>query len=507
MSLSERAGNVRVLRRAITKHPAVLILLLTGCVAVGPNYQRPQIAVPTQFRETGPWRSAAPSDLDARGSWWEVFGDPVLNALERQAKETNFGLRAAAARVEQAHAIAGIAGSFLAPELNFNPSAARYGVSKNRPDQPSKQPSNTAYAISDYRVPLYASYELDIWGRMRRQNEAAENYAKSSIAAYQTVLLTLEGDIAQTYFLIRASDEDARILRDNIGLREHARDLIAARRKNGLSNDLDLAKVETELAIAKAEAESTSKRRDELELSLAVLIGAQPENFNMKPAPYELRSPIIPTGLPSDLLERRPDVAEAERRLIARNAEIGVAKSAYFPSIRLTAAVGVQSFELGNLLNQDSTIWTIGASVWQPVFNSGRIGFDVKRAKAAYAENLAIYRERILKAFQEVESSLSGLRHLAQQSEYQLTAMENATKATTMAMARFKGGLVPLIDAIDAQRVSLATQRQALQVTSSQVLTTVALIKSLGGGWGSKRLTQSDSPSMSASVTTNTQVK
>jgi len=462
--------------------------LMPGCAAVGPNYARPKDAVPNTFKEAGPWKEAVPQDLLARGDWWEIFDDPALTDLELQARKTNLGLQAAAARVQQAQAVAGISGSFLYPELNFNPSAFRYAVSKTRPDQPSKQLGNVAYDINDFRVPLYASYEVDVWGKIRRLTEAAGAQAKANLAAYYTVLLTLEGDIAQTYFLIRASDEDLRILRENIALRKRARDLVAARTKGGLSSELDLARVQTELSFTQADAQAAARRRTELEYTLAVLVGVQPEQFHIEERPFELKAPAIPVGLPSDLLQRRPDIAEAERRLAARNAEIGVAKAAYFPSIRLTGAVGVESFNVSELLNQDSRIWAIGASLWQPVFNAGRIGFDVDRAKAAYAENLAVYRDRILRAFQEVESSLAGLHILDEQAQYQATALENADKATQLATARYNKGLVALIDVIDAQRTSLLAQRQALQVQNSQMLTTVALIKALGGGWGERQL-------------------
>ena len=467
---------------------AVCALLLVACSAVGPDYARPKDPVPAAFTETGPWREAAPGDLIGRGDWWEIFNDPTLNDIEVQARKANLGLQVAAARLRQAQAIAGISDSLLYPEVNLAPSAARYGVSATRPDQPSKQPGNVAFVINDFRVPLYASYEIDVWGKMRRLSEAAGAQAKASQAAYYTVALTLEGDIAQTYFLVRASEEELRILRENIGLRARARDFVAARRQSGLSSELDLVRAQTELAFTQAEAEAASKRRAELVYTLAVLVGVQPEQFHLEERGFDLAPPAIPVGLPSDLMERRPDIAEAERRLAARNAEIGVAKAAYFPSIRLTGAVGFQSFDLGQLLDQDSTIWGIGASLWQPVFNAGRIGFDVDRAKAAYDENLAVYRERILKAFQEVETALAGLRILSQQAEYQTVALENANKATRLAMVRYQGGLVAFIEVIDAQRVSLLARRQALQVSSTQMLTTVALVKSLGGGWNERTM-------------------
>ncbi len=461
---------------------------MSGCTAVGPDYTRPKEPAPSGFREAGPWREAAPQDLLTRGAWWEIFNDPTLNELELQAQKTSLGLQAAAARVQQAQAVAGITGSFLYPEVNFNPLATRYAVSKTRPDQPSKQPGNVAYDINDFRIPLYASYEVDLWGKVRRLSEAANAQAQANVAVYYTVLLTLEGDVAQIYFLIRASDEDLRILGKNIELRRNARDLVAARAKGGLSSELDLARVQTELAFTQAEAEAAAKRRAELQYSLAVLVGVLPEQFRVDERPLELKAPAIPIGLPSDLLERRPDIAEAERRLAARNAEIGVAKAAYFPSIRLTGAVGVESFDASQLWNENSRIWAMGVSLWQPVFNAGRIGFDVDRAKAAYAENLAAYRERILRAFQEVESALAGLRFLDQQAQYQASALENADKAALLATARYKSGLVALLDVIDAQRTSLQAQRQALQVLNTQMLTTVALIKALGGGWNERQM-------------------
>jgi multidrug efflux system outer membrane protein len=466
---------------------AVAVLLMSAC-AMGPNYTKPKEVLPQAFKETGPWREAVPQDLISRGNWWETFNDADLNELETQAKKTNPGVQMAAARVQQAQAIAGYARSYLYPEINFNPSATRAGVSKTRPDQPSKQPANVAYDINDFRVPLYASYELDVWGKLRRLNEAATAQTEATVAAYYVVLLTLEGDIATTYFLIRASDEDLRILRQNIELRRSARNLVAARTKGGLASELDLARAETELAFTQADAEAAVRRRIELEYSLAVLVGVPPEQFQLAARPLELKLPAIPFGLPSDLLERRPDIAQAERLLAARNAQIGVAKAAYFPSIRLTGAVGFESFDLHELLNKDSTIWSIGASLWQPIFTGGRIGLDVDRVRASYDEALAAYHDRVLRAFQEVESSLASSRILAQQAQYQASASANATKATELATARYRSGLIGLLDVIDAQRSSLMAQRQALQVLSSQLLSTVGLIKALGGGWNERQI-------------------
>jgi multidrug efflux system outer membrane protein len=282
---------------------------------------------------------------------------------------------------------------------------------------------------------------------------------------------------------LRANEEIQRILRENIALRRLGRDLVQARVRSGLAHELDLARVETELATTEGEIRAVAKTIAELTNRLAVLTGSAPEQFKIAEQPFTLSAPDLPVGLPSDLLERRPDIAEAERRLAARNAEIGVAKAAYFPSITLTGAVGFQSSELGDLLSRDSQIWNVSVNVFQPIFNSGRIDFDVKRAEAAYQESLAIYRGRVLQAFQEVESNLAGLKYLDEQAQFQAAAVQNAQKATDLATKRHKGGLVSLLEVIDAQRTSLVAERQAVQVTTTQLLSTVALVKALGGGW------------------------
>ncbi|MCH8883361.1 MAG: efflux transporter outer membrane subunit [SAR324 cluster bacterium] len=472
-----------ILRSIASCVGVALSLFAAACTTVGPDYERPDEPVPEAFVETGPWKEAVPRDDIAKGTWWEIFGDPILNDLEAQALGQSLDLRAAAARVAQSQAIAGISGTFLAPTLNLAASSSAFGVSGNRPDQPSKVSGNVAYSATENRVPLYASYEVDMWGRLKRLSEAADARFEASLAEYYTVLLTLEGEVAQTYFRLRAVDEILRILRENIALRTQARDIVAARLRGGLASELDLARIEAERAFTQAEAESAKKSRTEFRNQLAVLIGRPPQEFTIDPVPFQITVPSIPVGLPSDLLERRPDVAEAERRLAARNAAIGVAKAAYFPSITLTGAVGFQSSELGDLFDRDSQIWSVGISVFEPIFNSGRIDFDVKRAEAAYAENLAVYQARILVAFQEVETSLGGLRLLHEQANYQEIAVTNASRATELASLRHQAGLVLVLEVIDAQRTSLLAERQVIDVTRDRLLTTVALVKALGGGW------------------------
>lgn len=459
------------------------LALVGACTSVGPDYKRPETTVPAAFENTGPWKVAEPGDLLARGEWWTLFNDPTLDQLERAAKQQSPTLAAYAARVDQARASAGIADSFRYPEVGVGANIGRYQASKDRPDQPSKKPTNTEYQSDVYRVPVVVSYELDVWGRVRRLSESARARADATAAEYQTVALTLESEIAATYFRLRQADEEKRILAQNIELQQRARDLVARRKAGGLASELDLARADTELQLTVAGVEEVKRRREDLRLALAYLVGRLPEAFPVDETAFDAKPPAIPVGLPATLMERRPDIAEAEKALVARNAEIGVAKAAYFPAIRLTGAVGFESSDLSELVEGSSVIWSVGASLFQPVFNAGRIGFDVDRAKAAYDEGVANYRNRLLRAFREVEGSLSALRTLDEQSTHQVAAQQGAAKAVRLAELRYRAGLVIVVEVIDAQRTALRADREALAVKGAQLVSTVSLIKALGGSW------------------------
>jgi multidrug efflux system outer membrane protein len=478
----------RFVRRAATLAAA----LLAGCNPVGPEYKRPDTQMPEAFKEAGPWRTAAPQDAVPKGNWWEVFQDPVLNDLQTRAHAGNLRLQAAAARVDQARAVAGSTQANALPTVELAPDAARYRVSGNRPDQPSKVPGNEEYTVNRFRVPLYASYEVDLWGKLRRAQESADARVQASEAAYWTVLLGLEGEVAQTYFLLRTAEEDARILASNLDLRRRARDLVAARTRNGLATPLDLARVETEVVFTEADLQVTGRRRAELEHALAVLLGEAPERFALMEGTLAAPPPAIPPGLPAQLLERRPDVAEAERLLAARNAEIGVAQAAFFPAIRLTGAIGYESAELSDLLDSDSLIWSMAGSLVQPLFDGGRLRANRERAEAAYRENLALYRERLLVAFREVEDALAGLRYLGDQAMLVRQGVDSAQRAEQLAQARYRAGLVTVLEVVDAQRTRLGAERQRAAVVNQQLLASVALVKALGGGWEARRPTAAD---------------
>ena len=346
-------------------------------------------------------------------------------------------------------------------------------------------------------MPLYATYEIDFWGRLRRQSESARAELGASIAAYQTALLTLNGEVAQTYFEVRTTDELVRIITESITLHRNTLNLFKARRLDGLSSDIALSDVETALRTTEAQAQTLEAQRIKLANKLAVLVGTNPEQFTIGKQPNERSIPSIPVGLPSDLLERRPDVARAERELAAYNAQIGVAVAAYFPTIALTSSIGFESYALSTLVNPLNNIWGVGMSLFQQVFNAGRTGLNVERARAAYQERVALYQALLLKAFQEVETALAGLRLMNQQARFQQQAVASANRTVLLTSQRFSQGLNSMVDVLVAQRAALASQAVAVQITNDQLMTTVALIKALGGGWQDRaKQVPEGSPSM-----------
>lgn len=461
-------------------------VLLPGCASKAIAPQAKSSALPAQFTEQGPWTQGVPMDDIAKGPWWTVFGDISLDRLQERAAGANLKLQAAMARVDQARALEGYTAAAQLPTLEVSADIGRSAVSRNRPDQPDKVANNRHYSASRFRVPLQATYEVDLWGRLRGQTDAASARYEASVAAYHTMQLSLQAELAQTYFNLRAVDEELSIIALNLELRQRARDLIGIRHRGGLASDLDVERIEAEVAATQAESWAAARRRRELEHALAVLVGSPPENFSLGETHYEPRPPAIPVGLPSELLQRRPDVAEAERLLAARNAELGVAETAWFPSIRLTGAYGYESSYLADLLRPESMIWTLAGTLVQPLFEGGRNRALRERARAAHAESFALYRERLLVGFQEVENALGGLRLLNYQHESLQRAVDAARKAEALATARYKAGLVAVLDVIDAQRTHLNAQRNLLGVRNQQMQASVALIRALGGGWSQR---------------------
>src|SRR5208337_4889096 len=376
----------------------MLVLGLVGC-AVGPDYQRATDVTSAAWKEALPtgWKEATPQDDIAKGNWWEIFGDPVLNDLETQATTANESLKAAVARVIQARAIARAKEADFLPQVDFNPSAIRSQQSAHRPVEPGSKDTN--YTANTFSVPFDLSYELDIWGKVRRAFEAASADAQASVAAYETILLTLKSDVAQTYYNLRYIDEELAILRNNIEVLKKSLDLVLVRYRGCIASGLDVSQAETLLASTQAQYIGLGRQRAQLEHALAVLVGKSTPEFSITEKPLNNVSPAIPPGLPSDLLERRPDIAEAERGMAASNARIGVAKAAFFPSIYLTGNAGQLSVDLSSLTSGQSFTWFVGPSICLPVFEGGRLSANLKRTRASYDESVADYRQHVLVAF------------------------------------------------------------------------------------------------------------
>jgi outer membrane protein, multidrug efflux system len=466
--------------------PALALILAGGC-AVGPDYVRPKNTVPNQYKAEGLglWKEGRPLDDVPKGTWWEIFADAALNDLERRATESNQELKAAVARVDQARATARVARSELLPNLDANPSWRRERVS------PNQIPSFGGVTANTFRAPLDLSYEVDLWGRVRRSFESARAEATASVASLQNILLTLQSDIAQNYFALRALDAEIATVVGTVELRkEHVR-LVRSRFEGGIGNELDVARAETELATTEAEAASLAQRRTELENAIAILLGANPSTFNLQARQertWNPQPPAIPAGLPADLLERRPDVAEAERQLAAANARIGVAKAAFFPALALTGSGGYVSADVDSLFKWDSRAWSIGPSLSLPIFAGGRNRANYDRSQAAYEEAVARYRQQVLVAFQDVENSLSGIRHLVDQDAAQQRAVTNARRAAELATDRYRAGIVSYLEVVDANREALQADRAHAQLVGQRQIAAVQLIKALGGGWTEEQM-------------------
>jgi multidrug efflux system outer membrane protein len=456
--------------------------------SVGPDYQRPAVPSADAFRDLAPeatWKDALPADAQARGAWWESFGDPALNDLEGRALKANQTLQAAFARVQEARADAGLARSAYFPNLSLDPSFARTRYSTTIPNGYPQALSNTWTASLD------ASWEIDLFGRVRRLNESARADAAASAAAFESVRLTLTADVATTYFSLRATDHEIAIVINGVALREKELKLIRTQRKNGAAADFDVSRAETELADTQAEVAALKIRRASLQDALAVLVGEASPSFAITTADVSAQLAPIPAGLPSDLLERRPDVAAAERGLAAANARIGVAKAAFFPAISLTGGAGYASGSIDHLFTADSRQWSIGPSLYLPIFQGGRNKAALEHSRAAYDEAVAVYRQQLLVAFREVQDALTATRYLAEQAEAQDRAVTAARRSNTLAQKRYDAGFVAFFEVIDAQRVVLANERGAVQLAAQRLTNRVALITALGGGWSSPTLVAS----------------
>lgn len=462
-------------RRAVL---TVSLLSLTGCM-VGPKYHQPTPSVPANFKEGGAPQSGTPEI--AYSDWWRVFNDPELARLEAEAEAANQDIKLAMARVEQAEAGARYARSFLFPTISLGAGASRTREAQNRPNN-----GNTfgkAATFNDLQLPAFLSYEVDVFGRVRRSLEAANATEQATAADLRFVRLAVEANVAMDYYSLREIDAERRVLDTTVQEMQQAVDLTTNRFRGGLSSELEVKQAETLLNQTQAQAQALDEPRSQLEHAIAVLEGKPASEFSLPRSPFDGLPPTIPSGLPSELLARRPDIAESERLVAAANAEIGVAKTAGLPHLSLTGIAGFESTSMGNLFSWQNGIASLAASAIAPVFTGGRTKAGVDQAWAVYRQSLANYQKTVLTAYQEVEDQLAGLRILAGEAKSTADAVTNAQQAETIAFNRYRSGLVSYLDVIYAQTALLANQRTATQISGQRMDATVVLIKALGGGW------------------------
>ncbi|MEJ5365295.1 MAG: efflux transporter outer membrane subunit [Desulfosoma sp.] len=464
------------------------VILMGGCT-VGPNYRRPEAtAVPQAYsRIPEGWKMAEPQAHLPKGRWWEIFGDSELNRLENQAQAANQNLKAAYARFAQARAVADAARSGLFPRLGASFQALEQHDSENRPVGGKR---GQTYDV--FTVPFDLSYEVDLWGRVRRSAESASAQAEAFADDAEAVKLSIQAEAAADYFTIRTLDADRALLLSTIDVYQKSLELVRNRRSGGVASDLDVAQAETVLKTARAQVSDNALQRAKFETALAVLLGQNPSLFHLVEAPLDLGPPVAPDpGLPSALLERRPDIAASERRMAAANAQIGTATAAFFPTIKLGLTTGFWSGALGSdrdlstLFEKSSQFWIVNPALILPVIQGGQLSANLRQAKAAYEEAVARYRQTVLAAFAEVESSLAAVHHLARQYDDLRDALVSARTQLDVAHHRYVAGLVTYLQVATAQNTSLGIERSALRLRGQQLVATVGLIKALGAGWES----------------------
>ena len=458
--------------------PLVAAALLAGCT-VGPDYVRPAVEAPAAYKEGFAWQPAQPRDHVGRGRWWTVFGDPQLDQLLSQVNVSNQTLVAAEAQFRQAVALADTARAAWYPTLST-------GVSETR-----SRPSGTTGPVvgiaaskrTIWSVPLNASWEADLWGKVGRSVEAGESAAQASAADLENARLSIHAQLAQNYFQLRAVDAQKALLASTVEGYARALQLTNNRYKTGVAARVDVAQAEAQLKSTQAQMLDTGVQRAQLEHAIAVLLGKPAGSFSLAAAPLSAVPPPVPAGLPADLLERRPDIAAAERRVAAANAQIGVAKAAWFPSATLNAAYGFQTATAAQWFTLPSRFWSIGPALAETIFDGGRRRAAGDQAMAAYDASVANYRQTVLTGFQEVEDNLAALRILEEEAEVQAEAVKASQQVLEYSLNQYKAGIVTYLQVVTAQATALANQRTAADLLARRVTASVLLVKALGGGW------------------------
>jgi NodT family efflux transporter outer membrane factor (OMF) lipoprotein len=459
----------------------IAVVLVAGC-NFAPKYTRPSEEAPGAYKELTPadfpstdgWKTAHPQDDVIRGDWWEMFGDPLLSSLEKQVEISNQTLVLAAANYRVAQALVAEARSQMLPTVTTSPSG--------------NVTSTSAARTTSYQLPFTASWEADLWGRIRNTVNASADEAQATAGDLQNTRLLLQAEVTVDYFQLRAQDSQKQLLDDTVVAFRKALDLTKIRHEGGIASDLDVAQAQTQLNTIIAEDTDLGILRAQLEHAIGVLVGKAASSFSIPVAPLRADPPAIPLGLPSQLLERRPDIAAAERRAAEANAQIGVARAAYFPTLQLSGEAGFASTSLGSLFSVPSRFWALGATLAGTLFDGGRRRAAVEQAMASYDGTVANYRQTVLTAFQQVEDELAAVRILSQERRQQDDAVASAKTALTRAQDRYKFGVDSYLNVINAQSTLLGNQRAALTIRSAQMTASALLIKALGGGWDASRL-------------------
>jgi NodT family efflux transporter outer membrane factor (OMF) lipoprotein len=470
-----------------------LVFLLAGCT-VGPKYIKPNVPmtetykedVPSSFKESDQWQPAHPADQTSRGNWWEIFGDEELNELEEQIAGSNQTLKIAEARFREARAAIRFNRASQFPTISTAPNASYVKSSDFSPSFPSKIQEASK---GDFVLPFDLSYELDLWGRVRRGVAAAREEAQATAADYETAKLSLEAEVALDYFELRSADAQKQLLDDTVKAYTDNVQLTLGRFKGGVAPKADVAQAQTQLDTTRVQDTDVTVQRAQFEHAIAILIGKPPAEFSLSTAPLNDQPPSTPIGLPSELLQRRPDIAAAERRVAEANQQIGIARAAYFPTVSLGAAAGFESTHI-DLLEGPNAFWAVGPALAETLFDAGRRRATSESARANYDATVATYRQTSLTAFQGVEDNVAALRILENETQQQQEAVASSQESLQLFTNRYKGGVDAYLQVITAQTIELANERNAIDILRRRLDASVLLIKALGGGWDISNLPQ-----------------
>jgi NodT family efflux transporter outer membrane factor (OMF) lipoprotein len=455
---------------------ALSLMLLSAC-AVGPDYVRPTVEVPAAFKESAGWKMAEPRDQEIHGKWWEIYNDPLLNSLEEQVSISNQNLAQAEARYRQASALVQSARANYYPTVTGNASTTRgnRGNSGNSIITP-----NTS---ENHSLSVSANWEIDLWGRVRRTVEANQASAQASAADLEATRLSTQAQLAQSYFQLRTVDTQQELFDRTVADYQKSLQLTQNQYAAGIVPNANIVLAQTQLKTTQAQLVDLGIQRAQLEHAIALLIGKPASTFSIAHAPLAAITPSLPVGLPSSLLERRPDIAAAERRIVAANAQIGIAKTAYFPDLTLGATGGFQGSSFANWLTLPNRFWSVGPALAMTLFDGGARRAQTDQAIANYDANVAAYRQTVLTGFQEVEDNLAALRLLEQEAQLQDEALQAARKSVELTTNQYRSGIVSYLNVITVQTTALGNERTALDIQSRRLAASVLLIKALGGGW------------------------